>query len=60
MVNFTSIIQILANDVKNMMEQIGYTPHIYKSMQKSGRHKYTIRLSKDVQNFIQEINLSKK
>lgn len=33
MVNFTSIIQILANDVKNMMEQIGYTPHIYKSMQ---------------------------
>ena len=58
-VNFTNVIEILANDVKGMMEQIGYAPHIYQSMQKSGNYKYTVRLSKGVAKFIDEIRLTK-
>lgn len=59
MINFTNVISHLAVDVKNMLEQIGYEPHMYQSMQKSGNFKYTVRLSKDVKKFMDEMSLSK-
>lgn len=59
MVNFTNNILPLANDVKYMMEELGYAPKLYKAAQKSIYPKYTVRLSKQVADFIAEINLYK-
>ena len=59
MVNFTNNTLPLANDVKYMMEALGYTPRIYKAKQKSIHPKYTVRLSKRVTDFIPQINLNK-
>jgi DNA-binding transcriptional regulator WhiA len=59
MINFTNNIQPLAHDVKNMMEALGYKPKLYKAKQKSIHHKYTVRLSKQVDDFIRHIKLQK-
>jgi DNA-binding transcriptional regulator WhiA len=59
MINFTNIIEPLARNAQKMIEQLGYRPHTYTTMQKSGNLKYTVRLSRDVEKFIQEIKLSK-
>ncbi|MFT5037046.1 MAG: DNA-binding transcriptional regulator WhiA [Candidatus Azotimanducaceae bacterium] len=60
MVNFTNNIKALAEDVLNTITELGYSPHMYQTMQKSGNIKYTVRLSKEVDRFISEIELSKK
>jgi uncharacterized protein with PhoU and TrkA domain len=57
---FTNIISDLAVNVASMMEQLGYKPHLYQTMQKSGNIKYTVRLSRNVEGFIQELNISKR
>lgn len=59
MINFTNNIEDLAVDVKNMMEKLGYKPRLYTTIQRSGNPKYTVRLSKDVESFIEEISLKK-
>jgi hypothetical protein len=59
MVNFTNNTLPLVNDVKYMMEQLGYAPRLYKAKQKSIHPKYTVRLSKRVTDFIAQTNLSK-
>lgn len=59
MVNFTNVTETLADDVFKMIQQLGYTPHKYKAKQKTGNYKYTIRLSKNVDGFINDINLTK-
>jgi hypothetical protein len=59
MVNFTNNTLPLANDVKYMMEGLGYAPRLYKAKQESIHPKYTVRLSKNVADFIDHIKLSK-
>lgn len=59
MVNFTNNTLCLIEDVASMMETLGYSPKIYKAKQKSQYPKYTVRLSKNVQDFISRINLQK-
>lgn len=59
MINFTNVTEILTDDVYQMIRKLGYTPHKYTTKQKTGNYKYTIRLSKSVEDFIQEINLTK-
>ncbi len=59
MVNFTNVIQPLAEDVLYMMQKLGFNPKISKTMQKSGNFKYTIRLARDVEKFITCINVQK-
>ena len=59
MVNFTNAGKRLANDVFCMMKGLGYYPHMQKVYQKDIYFRYTVRLSKDVDNFIKEINLWK-
>jgi len=36
MINFTNIIKPLAKNVESMIKKLGYTPHLYQSMQKTG------------------------
>lgn len=59
MVNFTDLTKPLIDDVFNMIVTLGYKPNLYNSTQKSGNIKYVVRLSKNVQSFITEINLTK-
>lgn len=59
MVNFTNNIESLATNVFNMIESLGYKPHLYTTNQRSGNPKYTVRLSKDADLFIKELGLYK-
>ncbi len=58
--NFTNNTQDLATDVKNMMECLGYKPHLYIAGQRSGNPKYIVRLSSNVNRFISELSLKKE
>jgi DNA-binding transcriptional regulator WhiA len=59
MANFVTIIPTLANDVVEIIEKISFRPNmqILKSMTK--KTKYTIRISKNTEEFIKTINLDK-
>jgi len=59
MVNFTNNVKLLAEDVYNMISNLGYKPHIYETMQVSENMKYTVRLSKQTRKFVKEISLQK-
>ena len=59
MVNFTNLIKPLVDDVYKMIEVLQFRPKLYQSTQKNGNIKYVVRVSKDVQNFINSIELSK-
>ena len=59
MLNFTSIIEPLAQDVLNMMNALGFYPRISKTLQKSGNVKYTVRLARNVQSFIEVLGVKK-
>lgn len=60
MVNFTNELESLSLSVFDIIHKFGYKPHIYKHTNKRhGRTKYTVRLSRDVQDFIKQINLWK-
>ena len=58
MVNFTSTIPYLAQDTLHMILSLGFRPHMYK-IRYLKTHKYVIRISKDVDQFIQEIGIDK-
>ena len=61
MVNFVTIIPDLAHDVMSIISDLGFRAHLY-DMQPKGfncKRRYNIRVSKNVENFIQEINLIK-
>ena len=60
MVNFTNNIKLLAEDVSNMISDLGFSSHFYETMQASGNLKYTVRLSKQTQSFIKMISLQKR
>lgn len=59
MVNFTNNTLVLAQDVLEIIESLGYRPKLYKAAQKSIYPKYTVRLSREVDKFLNEINLQK-
>ena len=58
MINFTTIIPDLANDVQKMIDDLGFINRLNIT---KGVHKtYTIRISKNVPEFIKKLKLSKK
>lgn len=59
MVNFNNMTEELVEDVFNMIAQLGYSPHKYQTVQKNETVKYSVRLSKEVNLFIDEICLYK-
>ncbi len=60
MVNFTSADYTLIEDVKSILEKIGFQTKIRTSYNKTKNHtKYVIRISKNVEIFIKKINLWK-
>ena len=62
MVNFTSIIEPLANDVVTMISAIGFTPHMYKIRPGlANKHsKYVVRVSKNVSDFLNAVQCIKE
>ena len=60
MVNFVNINPKLSKDVFEMIKNLGYSPNLQKLEQSNSKIKHTIRLSKDSQKFIKEINFWKK
>lgn len=60
MVNFATNIKLLADDVVNMINEIGFKPTISSTQQPSGKPKYTVRVSKNSKEFLKEIKLNKK
>ncbi len=59
MINFTTIIEKLAFIYFESLHKLGYKPQIRKVIHKE-KTKYVVRLSKNVINFIKEINLWKE
>jgi intein/homing endonuclease len=59
MVNFTNNTLPLAEDVKIMMENLGFKPKLYTTKQNSIYPKHTVRLSKDVKKFVELIEFKK-
>ena len=53
MVNFTSNVKYLINDVYSLFSELGYQPNLYSRRIRTGT-KYTIRLSKNVPDFLAE------
>ncbi len=60
MVNFTSAGKQLADDVFSMMNKLEYYPHVQKIYQNKIYVRYTVRLSKNVERFIEEIDFWKE
>lgn len=58
MVNFVSIIPTLAQDTILLIKELGYQPKIYK-IPTAHKTRYNIRLSQNVQSFIDEIGFYK-
>jgi hypothetical protein len=60
MVNFVNTGASLTSDVFSMMKGLGYAPHIQKSQQVNGKMRRTVRLSRDVPQFVKDIDFWKK
>ena len=59
MVNYTTIIEKLVLDIENIIINLGYKPQTRKVI--TGKYKkYVLRISKDTNKFIKEINLWKE
>ncbi len=56
MLNFVGTGTALTNDVFNMMKTLGYSPNMQKLKQDNGKVKHTIRLARNVPQFIQTID----
>jgi DNA-binding transcriptional regulator WhiA len=56
MINFVNTGSGLANDVFNMIKNIGYFPNMQKLKQGNRKTKHTVRLSRSVPRFIKDIN----
>lgn len=61
MINFTTAIFALANDVTEMINTLGFKSHLYtfKKLNSARKTKYTIRISKDVEKFVNLMGLYK-
>lgn len=60
MVNFVNTTPQLTDDVYEMMTTLGYAPNLQRLTQKNGKTKHTIRLAKNSEKFVKEINFWKK
>lgn len=60
MVNFTNHTQELAIDVHKMLVNIGYTPHFYEHSNTKQKTKYVVRVSKNTERLISELQLKKE
>jgi ribosomal protein L28 len=60
MANFVTIIPTLANDVMEIIGKIGFKPNMQTLESKIKKTKYTIRISKNTEEFIKMINLNKR
>ena len=58
MINFCNNVHPLASDVYQMIQGLGYRPTITETPAKQ-RTKYTVRLARDVEEFIGDLNLHK-
>lgn len=58
MVNLTGINRKLLNDAKNLLVYLGYDPQLYKFKTKT-KHRFNLRVSKNVEKLVKELNLSK-
>ena len=60
MANFVTTIPDLSQDIQEMIQSIGFkhSLQLYKSDNK--KTKYTIRITKDIDNFIKTININKR
>ncbi len=60
MVMFVTIIPELAEDVVEMIKNLGFLPHCYKILiKRPSQDRYNIRISKDTEEFIKTIKLIK-
>ena len=61
MINFTTIIPSLANDVFSLINNLGFKAHIYfiKGKVQSAKSKYVIRISKNAKEFKDIVNIQK-
>ena len=58
MINFCNNVRPLANDVYHMMQALGYSPTITETPARQ-RTKYTVRLARNVEELIEDLNLHK-
>lgn len=59
MVNFVTIIPSLSTDVFEMISSLGFEPNLQIYEPKSGKKKYTIRVSKNAKEFIKKVDIQK-
>lgn len=59
MVNFNNMTEGLVDDVFEMITQLGYSPRKYQVVQRDKKVKYSLRLAKDVNTFLNDICLYK-
>lgn len=58
MINFTSSIESLAEQVRTIIQQLHFQAHMYVAQNKK-RPKYTVRISKHAEKFIRIVNVYK-
>lgn len=59
MANFTNHTKSLIEDVINMLKFLEYRPTFHKTIVKNGKTKYTVRIARETQRFLNEIDLVK-
>ena len=59
MVNFTNHTRSLARDVYDMLVASGYRPTLTSTPSNRGKTKYTVRLAREAQRLIDDLNLFK-
>ncbi|EKE18914.1 MAG: hypothetical protein ACD_9C00200G0007 [uncultured bacterium] len=59
MANFVTIIPTLANDVMEMITNLGFKPNMQKFKAKNGKTKHTIRISRNTNDFIELLKIDK-
>lgn len=59
MANFVTIIPSLANDVMGMISDLGFKPNIQIFKEENGKLKHTIRISKNTEEFVKLVGISK-
>lgn len=60
MVNFTNIVPTLVKDVEEMIQKIGFLSHTQKSIQRNGKIKYVVRISKNSDAFLKKLKIEKQ
>lgn len=59
MVNFTTVIPNLANDVVEIIRKTGFNPNMQINERKNGKTKYTVRISKNTEDFLKTVKIDK-